>query len=106
MEHVKDFLDTSTIHGFSWISSNKRFARLFWILIVVGGFSAAGYLIYSSFHNWGQSPITTTVETLPISQITFPNVTVCPPKDLFLNLNYDILQSEKVKNLTMTRERS
>ena len=37
------------------------------------------------------------IETLPISQITFPNVTVCPPRDLFLNLNQDIKNSEKVK---------
>ena len=34
---------------------------------------------------------------MPISEITFPNVTVCPPRNLFLNLNYDILQAEKIK---------
>ena len=70
-----------------------------------GGFSGAGYLIYTSFDNWNQSPISTTIETLPISQINFPNVTVCPPKDLFLNLNYDILQSEKVKLDNEKREK-
>ena len=96
MEHIKTFLDSSTIHGLSHISSTRKWFRLIWILIVIGGFSGAGYLIYESFHNWEQSPISTTIETLPISQITFPNVTVCPPKNLFLNLNYDILQAEKV----------
>ena len=104
MEHLKEFLDTSTIHGFSWISGTKRFARLSWILIVIGGFSGAGYLIYSSFHNWEQSPISTTVETLPISQITFPNVTVCPREKSFLNLNHDIKQSENVKLDNSTRK--
>ena len=97
MEQIKTFLDTSTIHGLSYISSSRKWSRLFWILVVIGGFSGAGYLIYESFDNWHQSPISTTIETLPISQITFPNVTVCPPKNLFLNLNYDILQAEKVK---------
>ena len=91
MEHIKTFLDTSTIHGLSWIANTKRWARLVWILVVIGGFSGAGYLIHESFFNWDQSPISTTIETLPISQITFPNVTVCPPKNLFLNLNYDIM---------------
>ena len=95
MEHLKEFLDTSTIHGFSWISSSRKLSRLLWILIVMGGFTGAGYLIHESFYNWKQSPISTTIETLPISQLTFPNVTVCPPKNLFLNLNYDISQSEK-----------
>ena len=97
MEHLKDFLDASTIHGLAWISSTRRLFRLFWILIVIAGFSVAGYLIYESFYNWKQSPISTTVETVSISKITFPNVTVCPPKNLFLNLNYDIMQSDKVK---------
>ena len=97
MEHVKELLDTSTIHGFSWISSTKRFAKMFWILVVIGGFTGAGYLIYTSFDDWAQSPITTTIETLSITRITFPNITICPPKTLSLNLNYDILQSEKKK---------
>ena len=97
MEHLKTFLDTSTIHGLSWIVSTKRLSRLFWILTVIGGFTGAIYIIYESFSNWGKNPVTTTIETMPISEITFPNVTVCPPKSSFLNLNYDILQSEKVE---------
>jgi len=81
MEHIKAFLDTSTIHGLSWISVSRKWSRLFWIMVVFGGFVGAGTLIYNSFHNWYQSPITTTIETLPISEITFPNVTVCPPEN-------------------------
>ena len=104
MEHIITFLGTSTIHGLSYISSTRKWLRLFWIFVVLGGFSVAGYLIYTSFNNWKQSPISTTIETLPISQITFPNVTVCPSKNLFLNLNYDILQSENVKLDNNTRE--
>ena len=98
MEHVKAFLDTSTIHGLSWISSTRRWLRFLWILIVIGGFAGALALIYQSFYSWEQNPISTTVETLPISEIRFPNVTVCPPENSFLNLNYDIVQSE---NLTI-----
>ena len=97
MENLKLFLDSSTIHGLSYLSNTRSCSRLFWLIIVVCGFSVAGYLISKSFYNWQQSPITTTIETLPISQITFPNVTVCPPRNSFLNLNYDIIQSEKIK---------
>ena len=97
MEHVKEFLDNSTIHGLSFISSTRRWSRWFWILIVIGGFSGAGYIIYTSFYNWGQSPITTTIETLPISELTLPNVTVCPPENSLLNMNYDIVHSEEMK---------
>ena len=97
MEHVKEFLDTSTIHGLSWISGTRKWSRYFWILIVALGFSGAVYLIYTSFDNWEKSPISTTIETMPISQIKFPNVTVCPPRNSFLNLNHDFKQSEKIK---------
>ena len=97
MEHIKTFFDSSTIHGLSKISSTRRWSRFFWVLVVIGGFTGAGYLIYVSNYNWEQSPITTTIETLPISQITFPNITVCPPQNLFLDLNYDMVLANKIK---------
>ena len=103
MEHVKTFLDSSTIHGLSWISGTRKWSRIAWILIVIGGFTGAGFLIYESFSNWKQSPISTTIETLPISQITFPKITICPPKNLFLNLNYDIRQAKKIKLTNASR---
>ena len=104
MEHVKEFLDTSTIHGLSFLSSSRKWSRLFWILVVIGGFTGAGYMLYESFYNWGQSPITTTIETLPISELTLPNVTVCPPKYSLLNLNYDIVHSDEMKLDNDTRK--
>ena len=70
MEHLKEILETSTIHGLSWISTTRRFRRLFWILVVCAGFSTAIYLIHLSFLDWGQNPITTTITTLPISQVS------------------------------------
>ena len=93
MELVQEFLSSSTIHGLSWISRTRRLSRLVWISAVFVGFISSGYLIYLSFYNWQQNPITTTIKTLPISQLTLPNVTVCPPKNLYLNLNYDYVQS-------------
>ena len=55
------------------------------------GFSVASFLIYQSFQSWEESPVKTTIETLPIAKITLPKVTVCPPKNTFTNLNYDLL---------------
>ena len=42
------------------------------------------------------SPVKTTVETLPISEITFPKITVCPPRNTFTDLNYDLMAIENV----------
>ena len=104
MEHVKTFLDTSTIHGLSWISSSRRWSRIFWILTVIGGFTGAILLIHASFYNWNQNPILTTIKTLPISEITFPNVTVSPPQQAYLNLNYDIMEADKKEIGEATRK--
>ena len=81
MENFRNFLESSTIHGLIYISSSKKhIERLFWILIVIGGFTCSGVLIYQSFDTWAETPITTTIETLPIEDIIFPTVTVCPPR--------------------------
>ena len=97
MEHVRTFLESSSIHGLTHISRNRKFKQFFWILIVFVGFSSAFFLISSSFHSWNESPIKTTIETLPITDMKFPKVTVCPPKNTFTDLNYDLMMSEEKK---------
>lgn len=99
MEHIKEFLENSTIHGLIYVSTAKKYSRIFWTLVVLAGFTGASFLIYESFNDWAESPVTTTVETLPINQIKFPKVTVCPPKNTFTDLSYDLLLSEEA-NLT------
>ena len=101
-EVLKQFFDSSTIHGLHYISSTRSIARLAWILIVIGGFSVATILIQQSFDNWNENPITTTIETLPISKVKLPNVTVCPPKGTYTNLNYDYQTLNRRKAINET----
>ena len=91
MEGVKSFLETSTIHGLSHITTGSKLIKLFWIFVVFFGFTAASIIIYQSFQNWGVNPITTTIETLPISKIILPKVTECPPKNTFTKLNHNLI---------------
>ena len=99
MDNFRNFLESSTIHGLSYITSTRKLIRVSWILVIIAGFTGAGLLIYESFQTWAESPVTTTVETLPIDEITFPKVTVCPPVDTYTDLNYDIVMS---KNMTLS----
>ena len=69
--------------------------------MVIVGFSVSSILINQSFSSWSESPVSTTLTTLPISQIYFPRVIVCPPKNTRTNLNYDLVLSE---NLTLDNE--
>ena len=88
MDVFREFLESSTIHGLVYISTARAFlVKCFWFLVVAFGFTASVYLIYESFVDWSDSPIGTSEETLPISDVTFPKITVCPPKGTHTALN-------------------
>ena len=101
MEGARSFLESSTIHGLTHISTTRKYARLFWILVVITGFVGASIIIKESFDSWSESPVKTTIETLPIAEIKFPKVTICPPKNTFTDLNYDLILTE---NITLTKD--
>ena len=101
MGSIKEFFESSTIHGLQYIATTRKIVKLLWILVIVAGFSGAGVLINQSFQAWDESPVKTTIETLPITEITLPKVTVCPPKNTFTNLNYDLMMLE---NMTLDND--
>ena len=50
------------------------------MVIIISGFLTAGLLINNAFLDWEKSPIETSIETFPISEVHFPKIVVCPPK--------------------------
>ena len=48
--------------------------------------------------DWRQNPVKTTIETEPITDLTLPKVTVCPPQNTYTDLNYDLMM---IENLTL-----
>ena len=96
IKFLRDFLESSTLHGLSYISTTKKFVKLFWIFVVFTAFSLACVVIKMSFQSWAESPVKTAIETRPITEITFPSITVCPPKNTYTNLNYDLVMVENI----------
>ena len=90
MEEIRTFLSNSTIHGLYYISTARRLSRLFWILVVVAGFVGASLMIERSFRGWAESPVDTSVEIVDITDVKFPTVTVCPPRNTMTLLNYPL----------------
>ena len=105
MESFKQFLETASINGLNHISSTRKWTRLFWITLVTLGFVASTYLIWESFQSWSENPIRTTTKTVPIEEIKFPKLTVCPPKNTFPDLNYDLMLAEEVTISNEAKER-
>ena len=102
MEVFRDFLESSTIHGLSYMAGAKsNVMRCFWTLAVVASFLVAASLIQASFMSWKESPIISTSTTLPISSARFPIITVCPPDQTNTVINYEI---ERMKNVSMDKQ--
>ena len=98
---VKEFLENSTIHGLVFIStSSSRLVKLFWMSVVAAGFSGSIVMIYRNLTAWERSPISTTIDTLPIRDVEFPAVIVCPPRNTFtgLHLDLDLTRSMQLDN--------
>ena len=94
-EFLSEFFEASSIHGLVYISTSKhKLTKIFWTLVVLTGFSVAVYLISDSFDNWSSDPYKTIVETKSTSDIAFPKVTVCPAKNAFTDLNFDLILVE------------
>ena len=75
------------------------------MIVVLSSFIIAGGLIRRSILSWEKTPVITTIETLPITEVSFPLVTVCPPRQSFTNLNYDLMTMDNVKIDEQTRTR-
>lgn len=94
MKMLEEFLSTSTIHGTAQISlqANSPLIKSAWVAIVTLCFGFAVFLISSSYTDWNKSPISSVTTTRPISDLDFPDVTVCPPKGSNTMLNQALEQ--------------
>ena len=99
---LRDFLESSTIHGLVHISTAKsRIARAVWVAIVAACFAFAIHMIVSSYKEWQESPVSTTITTHPITDLEFPDVTVCPPWESNTAVNHLL---GKVRGVNFTDE--
>ena len=94
MENLKEFLESTTIHGLSYIATcRSKIGKVGWLLAVTLCFGCAGYLIQSAFSDWADSPVSTTITPHPVAHLPFPDVTICPPKGLNSALKYDLMMT-------------
>ena len=79
---TKDYSSSTTIHGFAYLSGDNITAveRLLWAIVVISAILFATYLVANVYKGWQDDPVITTLDTvaLPIEEIEFPAVTICP----------------------------
>ena len=102
---LKDFLNTSTIHGLAYISNvSSKTGKALWLIIVIAGFCTAGYLIASSYQDWESSPVSTSISTHPIASLPLPIITICPPENSNTALNVDLVRAGNITLAHADRE--
>ena len=69
METLDAFLESSSINGLNHIATTKKWLKLFWVLVVIQGFSLSTYLIVESFQSWSNNPISSRIETFPMREV-------------------------------------
>ena len=57
---------------------NRLIERVLWTIILIFGISSAVYLINENFDDASSQPILTTIDTVDVTSIPFPAVTVIP----------------------------
>ena len=95
---VRDFLESSTIHGLVHISTGKNvFIRCIWGMIVVACFSCGIYMIESAVESWVDNPVVTSVDTKAIEQVLLsPLVNNLTPDTIFNLDRYTCQKSQFV----------
>ena len=91
---IKEFADSTTIHGINYIfeSGISVIERLLWIASVITGIILALYLSVYAYIDWVDNPVITTVTSTgkPIKEIEFPAITICAQVNISQLLKNDI----------------
>ena len=83
---IKEFADSTTIHGINYIfeSGIPIIDRLLWIVAMVIMLCLASYMSTDAYIDWEDNPVVTTVKSTgkPIKEIEFPAITICAQVDI------------------------
>ena len=103
---AKSYASRSTIHGLGYISDEHfGISRMLWTCVVIAAISFTAFQTFSLYNQWQNEPVITTLETiaLPIKEIEFPAITICPQGKLNGVVDAVLFKqlSEYIKNKTI-----
>jgi hypothetical protein len=80
-KNIEEYANRSTIHGISYIFDTKIPVgdRFLWFLILCGSCALVGSLIFTSFTDWQNDLVITTLKNKarPVTDLVFPALTIC-----------------------------
>ena len=80
--HLKEYASVATAHGFCYLAEDGllKLERISWFLVVVLAMLFSYCQTATLYKQWQDNPVITNLDTvsLPIEDIEFPAVTICP----------------------------
>ena len=75
------FAEETSIHGFTYLSRSHRLrSQIIWTAFLAVAFSAAAIMIGQNFEDTAAHPLSTTLDTVSVTQVPFPAITIHPGK--------------------------
>jgi hypothetical protein len=105
----REYASNTTAHGFSYIAEEGRSVggRIFWSIIVIMAVAFTTIQMTILYNDWQNDPVITTLDTvsLPIEQIKFPAITICPQGSVKTILDSVLFEQLKgyIKNKNITK---
>ena len=82
IDTARNFSSTTSIHGIVYVGSHEhsKCGRLFWIAAVVLAIAGTAFQLFSILNQWNDQLVVTNLDTisLPVEDVDFPSVTLCP----------------------------
>ena len=82
LQTCREYASVTTAHGFSYINQDGHSVaeRIFWAVLVVLAVLFTSSQMSNLYNEWQNYPVITTLDTvsLPIEEVEFPAVTICP----------------------------
>ena len=115
VDTTKQYSSATTIHGISYLSSDNvpALERLIWLVVVILAIIFTTFQVCNLYDEWQDEPVITTLDTvaLPIEEIEFPAVTICPQGTrqeiidsvLFRQLK-EYIENDKVNVTSLTQD--
>ncbi len=82
----KAYCENTSIHGFAyWVAAPRISERIFWVCVVLFGFTCASLIIHTAITDWIEYPGTTGIDTFAKVYLMYLNPNcICFPVNIAL----------------------
>ena len=100
-EDITAYFNETTVHGFQYVVGGRDIIeRLFWISLIISGFTLSSIFIRNALKSWSDIPLQTTIDkvSFPVEKLDFPAITVCDTETLQMPRRNRWMYLEKLLN--------